>query len=100
MVERPEEFRYSSFHGNALNRADILLTEHDEYLKFSDNKGIRCLMYRSLFDADLDKDDLQSIREGYKSGTPIGSERFIQKIEQVLDRKVGKTKQGRPKGGG
>jgi len=100
MVERPEAFRYSSFHGNALNRADILLTEHEEYLKFSDNKDIRCSMYRSLFDADLDKDDLQSIREGYKSGTPIGSERFIQKIEQALDRKVGKTKPGRPKVGG
>ncbi len=97
MVDSPQKYRYSSFHKNALGKHDALISPQDEYLKLSSDEQTRCQMYKSLFETDIDENSLNKIRQGYQTGTPVGSSVFSDKIEAVLGRKIGKSKRGRPR---
>ncbi|MBE0440031.1 MAG: transposase [Gammaproteobacteria bacterium] len=97
MVEQPSDYLYSSYHANALGEKDLLVTPHAEFLKLSDDPVVRQTFYKDLFQQLLPDDMLQNLKNGYRSGTPVGSSRFTEKIEAVLGRKVGQALRGRPK---
>lgn len=97
MVSHPKEYLFSSFHSNAQGQKNVLIREHEVFMRLSDDKDKRHLFYSQLFNQELDDDALSQIRLGYQSGTPIGSSDFKAEIELVLDRKIGKLQRGRPK---
>ncbi|WP_198525672.1 transposase [Thiomicrorhabdus sp. Kp2] len=97
MVLRPDEYVYSSYHCNALNLADELITPHTEFVKLSDKPDLRSVFYANLFEQVIPNDVLAELKAGYQSGTPAGSGQFKESIEKVLQRKLGYSVRGRPK---
>jgi putative transposase len=58
MVNYPDEYRWSSYHANALGVESGLRTPHDEYLRLGNSVEERSTAYRSLFQYCLEPDFL------------------------------------------
>jgi putative transposase len=97
MVKAPGEYKWSSYKGNANAKEDLILTPHTEYLALGRSKAQREHAYRELFRHHIDVDDIHAIQDCWKSGTPLGNDRFREKIERTLKTKVGQASRGRPK---
>ncbi len=97
MVKSPDRYCWSSYKTNALGLADSLLTPHPLYLQLGSNDGIRQLAYQGLFKTSFDIRILDDLRACLQSGTPLGNDKFKDKVEQVLKVKVGQVKRGRPR---
>ena len=97
MVEKPQDYVYSSYHCNALNLNDMLVKPHSEFIKLSDKPELRSLFYANLFKEVVSNEVMSEIKASYQSGMPVGSSHFKAHIEQVLERKLGYTQRGRPK---
>lgn len=96
MVEKPEEYLWSSYHANALGKVDPLITPHGIYLQIDDDLAGRCYQYRDLFSANLLGHDVHCIRECLAANHALGKSRFKKQVEAALNRKLGFTKPGRP----
>lgn len=97
MVERPEEYRWSSYHSNAWGDVSEIVTPHSEYLALGRSVETRCRSYRELFKCQLDNTDIHLIRKASHFCQPTGNEGFRARIENKLGRKTGTMKRGRPK---
>lgn len=96
IVPRPRQYRWSSHAANAWGKDNCILKPPEEYVNLGPTLPRRQEAYRSLFDAELASDELKRIRHCTQSGTPMGSERFKERIERTLSRKVGCERRGRP----
>ena len=96
MVDHPGEYRWSSYHANALGAADKRITPHDLYEALGQTAESRQHAYRGLFTNALDKDIVQAIRVSAQFSMPMGNSRFKAEIEQALKRKLGYAQRGRP----
>jgi putative transposase len=97
MVERPEDYPWSSYRANALGAGDPLITPHPLYLASGIDACARQAAYRSLFQTYLDPDFMRNVRACLQTGTPLGTDRFRAQIEQALGVRVGHSSRGRPK---
>ena len=95
MVQRPEEYKWSSYGVNAWGDYSWL-TVHDEYRRLGQAMDERCFAYRELFKAMLSEEDLHLIRKAAHCCQPIGDDRFRQQIEQRYGIKLGEMRLGRP----
>ena len=95
MVDHPGEYRWSSYHANAVGAADKRITRHDLYDALGQTAESRQYTYRELFTNALDKDIVQAIRVSAQFSMPMGNSRFKAEIEQALKRKLGYAKRGR-----
>ncbi len=96
MVAAPEEYRWSSYGANALGKSNALLTEHPLFTALGHHRAQREQRYRGLFGDVLTPAQIRGIRAAVQTGTPLGSGRFREQIEQTLRRKVGQPRRGRP----
>jgi putative transposase len=96
LVGMPEDYPWSSHHGNAMGRDDPLLTPHDTYLGLGSSADARRAAYRQLFDTALEAPVIDQMRQCLQSGTPFGDEGFRTTLERTLGRPVGYAKRGRP----
>ena len=62
-----------------------------------ENNKQRLSAYRDLFKLVLDENLIKEIGSSLQTGTPLGSQKFKDEIEELLGLKVGYTRQGRPK---
>jgi putative transposase len=53
--------------------------------------------YKALFHHHIDEETIADIRAAWHTGTPLGNDRFKEKIEKTLTMKVGYAKRGRPR---
>tara|TARA_B100000446_G_scaffold26323_1_gene21378 strand:+ start:14396 stop:15070 length:675 start_codon:yes stop_codon:yes gene_type:complete len=97
MVERPEEYCWSSYGVNAWGESSELVRPHAVYTQLGGNSESRQHTYRDLFKAHLSDEDLLSFRQASHFCQPVGGERFRQQIEGKLGRSLGYMKRGRPK---
>lgn len=97
MVNRPEEYRWSSYHANAWGDAMEWMTPHAEYLTLGATVDARCLNYRALFGGYFEAADLNAIRLAAHYCQPLGDDRFRSQIEEKLGRAVGHASRGRPR---
>lgn len=88
MVSHPGEYRWSSYHANALGREDRLVTHHDSYNALGSVPSERQEAYRKMFSAHIDEKTLEDIRQSTQKGWALGSERFRSEVEQLLDRRT------------
>ncbi|CAA0104398.1 Uncharacterised protein [BD1-7 clade bacterium] len=88
MVEKPDDYRWSSYHHNALGKPIALVTEHRLYLALASEPIQRQIAYRAMFDLVLVESDLGLIRSSINRGLILGDERFKQQIEAALQRRV------------
>jgi putative transposase len=96
MVSGPAEYKWSSYQCNALGKQSDLLTPHDEYLILSKSRDKRQKIYRDLFKYQLDKELVTKINDATNKGMAIGSENFKQAIEMNFNRRMPRSKMGRP----
>ena len=96
MVNRPEEYRWSSYGVNAWGD-ESWLTPHDEYRQLGETTDERCHAYRELFKHHLSEVDLHRIRNAAYYCHPVGDDRFRQQIEEKYGIKLGQMRRGRPR---
>lgn len=80
MVERPDDYAWSSYPANALGRHDPLITPHALYLASARRPEQRQHRYRQLFDDPLSDATLDDIRQQTRRGRPFGSEAWQQRL--------------------
>jgi len=96
MVSHPSEYVWSSYAANAEGKANPIVEPHELYTTLAATDKGRQRVYRGLFSAHIGDAELSEIRASWQTGTPLGSDRFREKIEEVLCRKVGQSRRGRP----
>ena len=96
MVERPEEYKWSSYGVNAWGDSSWLIP-HEEYMRLGQTTEERCNAYRELFRYQLSEADLHRFRKAAHYCQPVGDDRFCEQIEKQYGIRLGKTIRGRPK---
>ena len=96
MVNNARDYRWSSYACNAYGKKNFLLTQHSVYRALGNDEKSRRKCYRDLFKTHQDE-DIEMIRASWQTGTPLGNDRFKEKIEKTLKCKVGYTARGRPR---
>lgn len=96
MVNQPKDYRWSSYHSNALGKAISLITPHEEYLRLGRDEPSRLEAYRALFKAHLDDETIGQIRNATNGNYVLGSEHFQKQIEVALGRRARRGQAGRP----
>ena len=99
MVQAPEEYRWSSYGVNAWGDKSKYIVPHDLYISLGNSAEFRQQSYRDLFSTHLDGETLRNIRKACHSGTPLGNDRFREKVEKKLQCKIGYDCRGRPSKG-
>jgi putative transposase len=97
MVDTPEQYRWSSYHANALGHGDAWLTPHPLYDALGRTSAERQARYRSLFSDKLGPDTLHEIRQSVNQGVVLGDETFRDQIEAALDVRARPGRRGRPR---
>ena len=98
MVAAPGDYRWSSYHVNALGRRSDLCTPHSVYLALGVNAAERRKNYRVLFERHVEGEFLAETRANTNKGLALGNDRFKEEIETLTGRRVKAKKRGRPVG--
>lgn len=94
MVERPDEYQWSSFHRNALGKEDGVIAAHKNYAALGNSDSNRQAVYLSFFNNHLSAGDVAAIRDGTIKTNIIGRNRFSVEIEKMLERKIQRRSHG------
>lgn len=98
MVERAEDYRWSSHKSNAFGLPSNILTPHSVYKRLGKNEDERLAAYRSLFDAHQPQSLKSEIEMVLDKGLVLGNDKFKQQVAKLLKRNVEPRKAGRPVG--
>jgi len=94
MVQHPSDYPWSSYHCNALDRPDELVKPHPEYLRMGKTDEERQVAYRQLFKRHIAESSMAEIREATNKAWVLGSDRFKQRIQKQLGRRVEPSARG------
>lgn len=100
MVERPEDYPWSSYRGNALGMGGAefdWLSPHEEYLRLGAMPEARQAAYRALFATEINGDALAAIRERTHKAWALGGADFVARVEQLSQRRAASKGVGRPR---
>ena len=99
LVRDPGEYRWSSYRHHALEEWNVLIQDHDVYMALGPTMASRCQAYQALSQERLSATDLQAIRDHVNKGRVLGSSRFQNMLEAMLERQVHIRGVGRPRKG-
>lgn len=88
MVSHPSEYPWSSYHCNALGQRNELVTPHSEYLRLDKTDEARQAAYRQLFKHRIPESSINEIRAATNKAWVLGNDRFKQRIQKQLERRV------------
>lgn len=88
IVERPAEYRWSSYRANALGETDELLSPHPILETLGRGPGERSAAYRELFRQSLSEQVVDQIRRSTNGGFALGAEGFQKNMADRLKRRV------------
>ncbi len=94
MVDRPEEYRWSSFNSNANGKPDALIRRHPVYLALGRTALTRREAYRALFETPADPVVLAALRHATNMGFVLGFEDRHSDLERELGRSLPLAKRG------
>lgn len=94
MVLHPSEYPWSSYHCNALGQPNDLVVPHLVYNRMGKAAGERQAAYRQLFKHRISNDSLDEIREATNKAWVLGDNRFKQRIQKKLERRVEPSAKG------
>ena len=94
MVAHPSGYSWSSYHCNALGKVDELLTPQLEYKRLGKTVSDRQAAYRQLFKHHLPESSIDEIREATNKAWVLGSDRFKQRIQKQMERRVAPNERG------
>lgn len=95
MVAHPSEYPWSSYRHNALGQPNELVTPHPEYRRLDKTDEERQAAYRQLFKHRIPEESVTEIREATNKAWALGNDRFKQRIQAKLDRRVEPKAKGR-----
>lgn len=96
MVQRPGDYRWSSYRCNALGHAEPGITPHPRYLELGADPHIRLHAYQALFKHALDHADVDALRVHTRQNKAFGNDRFRARIEALSGRSMEIRPRGRP----
>ncbi len=76
MVSSPEQYKWSSFHSNALGFNDEIIIPHNQYMRLGRTNVERQKAYRALFTTDLDHQNLKMLRDSTNQCALVGDNGF------------------------
>jgi putative transposase len=88
MVRAPGHYGWSSFRANAWGHASTLITPHPSYLDLAGAMPDRYAAYERLFEDVLTNSQLKEIRDAANGGFVLGSDEFIERLEEEAGRSV------------
>ena len=88
MVSHPSDYPWSSYHANALEKDDKLVTEHSVYTRVGHDRAERCQAYRQLFKAHISDQVVDEIRAATNKSWVLGDSRFQEQIEALTARQA------------
>ena len=94
MVKVPDEYRWSSYHHNALGVADRLITPFALYEGLGAQPVDREAAYRALYDDPLTQETLDAIRKATKTKGIVGDDAFRSLVEERLQRSLIRPQRG------
>lgn len=94
MVSHPSEYPWSSYHHNALGRPDDLVTPYLEYRRLGKTDEERQAAYRQLFKHHIPERSINEIREATNKAWVLGNDRFKQRVQKQLERRVAPEARG------
>ncbi len=96
LVEKPEDYRWSSYHVNALNQPGDLLQPHKAYRAFGETRAACASAYHALFGQPLDVHLAEEIRIATQGNYALGSPQFAAQVEKKLKIRATRGRAGRP----
>lgn len=96
MVSHPEDYPWSSYSANGLGQPNAILKPHKEYLALAKDQFDRLVIYRRLLESKMNQRLQADFEKSLQSGTPLGSQLFLDDIERKLKCKIGYMEPGRP----
>ena len=94
IVSHPSEYRWSSYHCNALGQADDLVTPHLEYRRLDKSAQTRQASYRQLFKHHIPERSVTAIRDATNKAWVLGSDHFKHSVQRQLERRVAPSARG------
>ncbi|MGZ8186402.1 MAG: transposase [Methylobacter sp.] len=88
MVIEPADYPWSSYHHNTLGRLSDLVVPHPEYQHLGESNEARQTAYRELFKHYISENSITEIREATNKAWVLGNDRFKQRIQEQLGRRV------------
>jgi putative transposase len=88
MVAELADYPRSSYCHNALRQPDDLVVPHHEFQRMGESVEARLEAYRDLFKHQLSESSITEIREATNKAWVLGSDRFKQRIQDQLGRRV------------
>lgn len=98
MVERPEQYAWSSYRVNACGVEDPLITLHPALRLWVPDDPARQTSYRRLCEADLAEEELQAIRDAVHYGWALGGGQFVADVEGRCGRPAARRTSGPNRG--
>ena len=96
MVTQPEDYVWSSFGHYAGHRVDRLITPHALYWGLGNTPFAREASYAELVHAGISADQQGALTDATLSGWALGDADFVADLQKQTDRRLFKTKAGRP----
>ena len=96
MVDHPADYPWSSYQINGQGKNSELVTPHYEYIRLDKNESKRRKYYRGLFNAHMEPELINEIRQSTNGNYVLGNERFKEEVANMLKRRVTPGKAGRP----
>lgn len=97
MIERPEDYKWSSYVYHANGKRSPLLEDHPCYESLGKTVEERQMRYREFVKEGLREEKLKAIRQSVVSGKGYGSDEYLQKLEESIKARLRKGRRGRPK---
>ena len=88
MVEQPDNYPWSSYSHHALGQPNPIIQAHALYLALGQSMKERTEHYQALFQAHIDPDMLETIRNATNKDQVLGNDKFKAEIEQILNRRI------------
>jgi putative transposase len=96
LAAEPGAYAWSSHRHYSSGACDKLITEHPVFVGLGSSHAERRAAFCSLFEEQLDAPTLKRIRDAVNTGSALGSEGFLARIEALLGRRVRLPIRGRP----
>lgn len=96
IVADPSDYPWSSHKHYSRGVPDALVSEHPAYLGLGPSADSRRSTFVSLFGDPLSESDLKKLRTALNAGWALGSEQFLDRIEEIAGRPVRPARRGRP----
>jgi putative transposase len=88
MVAHPSDYPWSSYAYNAFGQPNALVTPQIEYLRLGKTDEERQAAYRQLYKHHLSESSMNEIRDATNKAWALGNDRFKQRIQKQLERRV------------